>query len=74
MGHVREYSAREVRRFVEASGFAVECLDFRYYGANPSRKKRVLNQAYRVVPRRFYRDIVLVARKIGPGPRLAPLP
>lgn len=76
MGHVREYSAREVRRFVEASGFAIEWLDFRYDGANPSRKKRVLSLAYRCVPRRFHRDIVLVARKsgAGPGPGLAPLP
>jgi SAM-dependent methyltransferase len=31
MGHVREYSAREVARFLEASGFAVQSIDFRYY-------------------------------------------
>ena len=76
MGHVREYSAREVRRFVEASGFAIEWLDFRYDHANPSRRKRILNLAYHCVPRRFHRDIVLVARKIGSGagPGLAPLP
>lgn len=74
MGHVREYSAREVRRFVEASGFALERLDFRYDPANRSRKKRLLGLAYRCVPRRFHRDIVLVARKMSPGPGLLPLP
>ncbi len=74
MGHVREYSAREVRRFVEASGFAISSLDFRYYRGNPSRAKRILGLVYRCVPRCFHRDIVLVARKAGPGPRLAPLP
>ncbi len=76
MGHVREYSAREVRRFVEASGFAIEWLDFRYDHADPSRKKRILNLAYHCVPRRFHRDTVLVARKRAPGrgPGLVPLP
>ena len=75
MGHVREYSAREVRRFVEASGFTVDWLDFRFDAANPSRKKRILNWAYYCVPRRFHRDIVLVARKTtrGAGPGLLPL-
>lgn len=73
MGHVREYSASEVRRFVQASGFAIEWLDYGYDPANRSRKKRLLNRAYRFVPRRFQRDIVLVARKVSAGPGLAPL-
>lgn len=74
MGHVREYSAGEVRRFLEACGFAIARLDYRYYpAADQGWKRRLLNLAYRVVPRRFRRDIVIVARKAGPGPRLAPL-
>lgn len=73
MGHVREYSAREVRRFVEACGFAIEFLTYRYDPENRSRKKRILSLAFRCVPRRFHRDIVLVARKVSSGPGLAPL-
>lgn len=74
MGHVREYSAGEVCRFLEASGFAIASLDYRYYPASDGGwKRRMLNLAYRIVPRRFRRDIVIVARKTGAGPRLEAL-
>ena len=54
-------------------GFAIESLDYRYDPENRSRKKRILSLAFRCVPRRFHRDIVLVARKVSSGPGLAPL-
>jgi len=73
MGHVREYSAREVARFLEASGFAVQSIDYRYDGGASSWKRRLLSLAYRLLPRQFRREIVIVARKARPGPRLAPL-
>lgn len=73
MGHVREYSAREVRRFTEASGFDIERLDYGYDPRNRSRKKRILNLAYYLVPSRFQRDIVLVGRKGAHGRVLVPL-
>ena len=73
MGHVREYSAREVVRFVCACGFAVESVDYRYYVNRRSRKSRILGVAYKLVPRRFRRDIVVLARKINDGPGLVPL-
>ena len=74
MGHVREYSAREVARFLEASGFAVQSIDYRYYHW-PVRdwKRKLLHMAYRLVPRRFRRDIVIVARKAWASPRLTPM-
>lgn len=74
MGHVREYSAREVMRFVQAFGFAVQSLGFRHQAGSGGRRGRALSLAYRLVPRRFHRDIVLVARKAVDVPRLAPLP
>lgn len=74
MGHVREYSAREVARFLEVSGFAVQSIDYRYYHWPALNwKRKMLRMAYRLAPRRFRRDIVIVARKAWDGPRLTPL-
>jgi SAM-dependent methyltransferase len=73
MGHVREYSAGEVARFLGASGFGAQAIDYRYHPNLRSRRGRLLHVAYRIAPRRFQREIVIVARKTAPGPRLAPL-
>jgi SAM-dependent methyltransferase len=73
MGHVREYSAREVVRLLEASGLAVSSIDYRYHANARGWKGKLLRVAYRLAPRRFQREIVIVARKSGDGPRLAPL-
>ena len=74
MGHVREYSAREVARFLAASGFAVQSIDYRYYDWPVlDWRKRLVRMAYRLVPRRFRRDIVIVARKARTVPRLIPV-
>jgi SAM-dependent methyltransferase len=73
MGHVREYSAREVARFLEASGFAVQSIDYRYHANVRGWRGTLLRMAYRLAPRRFRREIVIVARKARAGPRLAPL-
>jgi SAM-dependent methyltransferase len=73
MGHVREYSAREVARFLAASGLAVQSVDFRYHANARGWRGRLLRVAYRLAPRRFRREIVIVARKATAGTRLAPL-
>jgi SAM-dependent methyltransferase len=73
MGHVREYSAGEVARFIGASGFAVQRLDYRYHRNFRGSRGKLLHVAYRIAPRRFRREIVIIARKVAPGPRLAPL-
>lgn len=73
MGHVREYSAREVVPMLEACGFAVQSVDYRYHANRRGWKGRLLNAAYRLAPRRFRRDIVIIARKAAQGPRLAPV-
>jgi SAM-dependent methyltransferase len=73
MGHVREYSAREVARFVEASGFVPQSIGYRSHAHAGGRRGLVLDAAYRVAPRRFHREIVIVARKARPAARLAPL-
>ena len=73
MGHVREYSAREVVRFVQACGFVVQSVDYRYDANAPGRRAKALRVAYRLAPRRFRREIVVIARKAGVGLRLNPL-
>jgi len=74
MGHVREYSSREVIRFVQAFGLTVQSVGYRYHENKRGRRERILGLAYKVVPRRFHRDIVLIARKTSDGPCLAVLP
>ncbi len=73
MGHVREYAAAEVRRFLEASGMAVLSVDWRFHAGPGGRKKKLLNLAYRLAPRRFRRELVFLAKKVSDGPRLAAL-
>ncbi|QSI76845.1 class I SAM-dependent methyltransferase [Niveibacterium microcysteis] len=73
MGHVREYSAREVVDFLQASGFAIDSLRYRFHANKRGRRAALLRIAYRLCPRRFHREIVIVARKQGDGPRLQPL-
>ena len=73
MGHVREYSAREAVRFLQAWGFVVRSVDYRYDVNAPGRRARALRIAYRLAPRRFRREIVVIARKAGDGPRLSPV-
>lgn len=73
MGHVREYSTNEVVRFVEAAGLAVDSISYRSHTNGPGRKNRLLSIAYRLLPRRFRREMVIVARKVNASPGLAPL-
>ena len=73
MGHVREYSTSEVVRFVEAAGLAVHSINYRSHTNGPGRKNKLLSIAYRLVPRRFRREMVIVARKVNASPGLAPL-
>lgn len=73
MGHVREYSAREVARFLQVTGFAVHSIDYRYHASRRGWKGKLLRAGYRLAPRRFRREIVIIARKTGAGPRLVPL-
>ena len=73
MGHVREYSAGEVARFLEASGLAVQSIDYRYHANVRGWKRKILRMVYPLAPKRFRREIVIVARKTRHGPALAPL-
>lgn len=72
MGHVREYSAAEVRRFLQASGFAVARHAFKQYSYPGGLFGLAARPLLALVP--FLRGYnVFIAEKIGPGPLLKPL-
>lgn len=73
MGHVREYSHNEVRRFLEASGFAVEHVDFAHYNFR-GKRGLLARLIFALLPRCFQSFQVVIARKSGPGQQLLPLP
>lgn len=73
MGHVREYSSREVLRLLEAFGFTAQQVNYRSDPNPRGRRRKILNIAYKLVPRRFLRDIVIIARKTKQGPALQAL-
>lgn len=73
MGHVREYSAREVERFLASAGFTVQSTDYRYHANGQGGKRKLLLMAYRLMPRHFRREIVIVARKTAASPHLEAL-
>lgn len=73
MGHVREYAPAEVRRFLEASGFAVERVVFAHYHYRPGKRGLLARVVFAVLSRRFRSFQVLTARKTRLGPDLSPL-
>ncbi|MEX2649317.1 MAG: class I SAM-dependent methyltransferase [Alphaproteobacteria bacterium] len=73
MGHVREYSNREMRRILAAHGFAVTATRFDHYNFSPTRRGRMARLVFAVLPRRFRTIQLLIARKVREARRLAPL-
>ncbi|GAA0858887.1 class I SAM-dependent methyltransferase [Aliiglaciecola litoralis] len=73
MGHVREYSAHEVSRCLFASGFSPCYVNYRFHANYSGKKKALLSTMYRLVPSRFYREIVVMAEKTSHVPRLTPV-
>jgi SAM-dependent methyltransferase len=73
MGHIREYSHAEVLRLLDYSGFAVVSAAFNHYHYPKGKRGTLARLVFTVLPKRFRTFQVVVARKRGPGPRLAPL-
>lgn len=74
MGHVREYSNREMTRILAAHGFEVVATHFDHYYYPPTRRGRAARVAFAVLPRRCRTFQRIVARKRRPGPGLRALP
>jgi len=73
MGHVREYSNREMRRILAAHGFAIASTHFDHYYYPPTRRGRAARLMFKLLPRRFRTFQSIIARKERSGPRLRPL-
>jgi len=73
MGHVREYTPREVCRFLQVSGFEIELTDFKHYHYPRTRRGFAARVIFAVLPRRFRSYQIVVARKIASSPGLRPL-
>lgn len=74
MGHVREYSHREMRRFLANAGFEVERAWFRHYYFGGGRRGLAKRVAFTLVPARWHTFQVFHARKARDVPALTPLP
>jgi SAM-dependent methyltransferase len=74
MGHVREYSNREMRRILAAHGFDVIGTRYGHYYYPPTRRGRAARLVFALLPRRYRTFQSIVARKERPGPGLRPLP
>ena len=74
MGHVREYSHREIRRFLEYANLKVASVTYRHFHFPASLRGVLARIAFTLLPARFRTFQIVLARKAGPGPGLAPLP
>lgn len=73
MGHVREYSTSEIRRFLTVSNLRVSRLEYRHYYYPRNVKGAIGYIAFKILPRRFRTFQVMIVEKIGPPPDLLPL-
>lgn len=73
MGHVREYAAAEVRRFLAFAGFDILSHTFEHYYYPPGKRGLATRALFALLPRRFRSFQIVSARKAGVGPQLAPL-
>ena len=74
MGHVREYSHREIRRFLEYADFKVASVTYKHFHFPVSVRGILARIAFTLLPARFRTFQIVLARKSGPGPGFAPLP
>lgn len=74
MGHVREYTQREVRRFAMEAGFSIRVHRFHDYARPRGRRETLKFLAFKILPARLRSFHVLLAEKAAPAPMLSPLP
>jgi SAM-dependent methyltransferase len=73
MGHVREYTRREVRRFAAEAGFTIRTHRFHDYSRPRGRREMLKFLAFKLLPARLRSFHVLLAEKTARGPMLFPL-
>ena len=73
MGHIREYSPREVKRFLQVSGFQVLRHEYKQFNYPRSLFGLAARPVLALAPM-LRGDQTVVARKQGDGPNLWPVP
>ena len=73
MGHIREYSHAEIRRFLAANHYRIEHVAYGHYYYPRTRRGIAARILFRIVPARFRSEQTVLARKMAPGPGLSPL-
>jgi len=73
MGHIREYTRTELRRFLEDSGFAIRHHRFADYSMPSGRRQTAKFLAARLLPKRFLSFHEIVAVKTAPAAQLRPI-
>ena len=73
MGHIREYSHAEIRRFLTANHYRVERVAYEHYYYPRTWRGLAARILFRMLPARFRSEQTVLARKIAPGPGLSPL-
>ena len=73
MGHIREYTPREVRRLLAVTGLSIDTHTFRSYPFPPGVRGRLLRLLDPVLPSHLRTWQVIVARKAARAAPLEPL-
>lgn len=73
MGHIREYSHREICRFLEFSGFEVEQMWYKHFYYGSGKRGLLKRLVFSVVPPRFRTFQVVLVRKTKEASPLSPL-
>lgn len=73
MGHIREYSHREIRKFLKATNFTVEHVWYQHYYYPMTVKGAAAYLLFHLLPSRFRSYQVVLSRKSGPHVPLRPL-
>jgi SAM-dependent methyltransferase len=73
VGHIREYTGREIERFLDVAGFAVRRHERRHYYARRGRRETAKLIAFSLIPSVLQPFHVFVAEKVRAGPGFSPI-
>jgi len=73
MGHIREYSHTDIKRFLAANNFKIESVSYKHYYYPKTKRGMVAYILFHLFPSRFRSYQVVLAKKVGPANTLKPL-
>jgi len=74
MGHIREYSHAEIKRFLAFSNFEVKQVSYKHYYYPRTKRGILAKLLFTVLPARFRSYQVVLAKKAGLAMQFFPLP